>query len=172
MKLSSFLIAVFAICLFACEAKAPEGQKVEATEAEEVANPTSETVVETFTVDAANSSIEWEGTEPGDEGHSGTISIMNGQIQVQDGTIAGGTFIIDMNSINVTDMTGGRKAKLESHLKDGDFFEVERFPQAGFTFTQVTPLEDNQDANFLLSGNLTELSGLKLKRILIVQILL
>jgi len=50
-----------------------------------------------------------------------------------DGIIEG-EFIIDMNSISVSDLQGGAKASLERHLKNEDFFSVNDFPVAKIVF--------------------------------------
>jgi hypothetical protein len=39
--------------------------------------------------------------------------------------LVGGSFVLDMTSINATDLTGEYQQKLNGHLKNGDFFEVE-----------------------------------------------
>ena len=41
-----------------------------------------------------------------------------------------GEFFVDMTSINVQDLTGGSKERLEGHLRSDDFFSVESFPSA------------------------------------------
>ena len=46
------------------------------------------------------------------------------------------------------------KAKLEGHLKSGDFFEVEKFPTTSYEITKVTENAAG-DYNTLLEGNLT-----------------
>ncbi|MEL6132063.1 MAG: YceI family protein [Bacteroidota bacterium] len=132
--------------------QSPEGQKVDAGEAQEIAETTVAT--DTLMVDTASSLIDWEGTEPGDEGHYGNMKIKSGMILVSGETISGGQFVIDMESINVTDLEGGRKTKLEGHLKDGDFFETEKYPEATFTIGEVSPTEGDSTANFIIKGNL------------------
>lgn len=68
--------------------------------------------------------------------------------------VVGGTFVLDMNSINSTDLTGEYQTKLNNHLKNGDFFEVEKFPTATYT---ITSLKKNNDKiyNYIVNGNLT-----------------
>ncbi len=46
---------------------------------------------------------------------------------MKDGLIIGGTFIVNMKSLNVQDLTGEWKEKLEGHLRSDDFFSVEKF---------------------------------------------
>jgi len=59
-----------------------------------------------------------------------------------------------MNSINATDLSGEYQGKLNGHLKNGDFFEVEKFPTASF---KITSVKKNSDKvyNKLVTGNLT-----------------
>ena len=47
-----------------------------------------------------------------------------------DGDNLGGSFVMDMTSIVVTDIDGDGKRNLEGHLKDDDFFGVNEFPTA------------------------------------------
>ena len=44
--------------------------------------------------------------------------------------LVGGQISIDMNSIHTTDMETRLNKKLDNHLKDEDFFNVEKFPEA------------------------------------------
>lgn len=68
--------------------------------------------------------------------------------------LVGGTFVLDMTSINATDLTGEYQQKLNGHLKNGDFFEVEKYPTATF---KITGVKKNNDKvyNSLVTGNLT-----------------
>ena len=43
-----------------------------------------------------------------------------------------GILILDMSTINCTDLEGEWKQKLEGHLKSDDFFSVEKYPFASF----------------------------------------
>ncbi len=148
-----FVISFIFIALMFCNCtRAPEGQKTETTAA--VAVPEPAVVAETYTVNTTTSLVEWEGTEPGDEGHRGTLRIANGALQVNDSILTGGTFVLDMNSITVTDLSGNGKKKLETHLKTGDFFETEKFPTGKFEITKVEVLTGNADATHNISGNL------------------
>ncbi|WP_353779478.1 YceI family protein [Winogradskyella sp. 3972H.M.0a.05] len=98
-----------------------------------------------------DSSIEWKGFKPTGS-HNGTIAVESGVFTLTDGKIQSGTFIIDMNSIVVTDIPAEEEgnASLTGHLKSGDFFNVEQFPNAAF---EVTGME-TKDGNAMLSGNL------------------
>ena len=48
--------------------------------------------------------------------------------------LVGGNFVVDMTTIQVTDLKAGKgKEKLEGHLKSTDFFGVEEHPTAKLT---------------------------------------
>ena len=105
---------------------------------------------ETKAVDTQESSINWKGYKVTGE-HAGTISISRGKLDFDNASLKGGSFVIDMNSINVTDLQGAYKAKLEGHLKSDDFFGVANFPIANLMFTTVS-----KDGNtYTVSGDLT-----------------
>ncbi len=114
-------------------------------------------VVYTVSPDAAK--INWEGSKPTGK-HTGTINITSGEITVTDGAVAAGNFVIDINSIVVTDLTGDEKASLEGHLKgekeeDADhFFNAKKFPTGKFEIVSVTPSTE-AGANAIVKGNLT-----------------
>ena len=82
------------------------------------------------------SSVTWKGYKVTGS-HKGSIAIKEGQLTFKDDKLVGGDFIIDMSTIENTDMEGEYKAKLEGHLKSDDFFGVEKFPTASLVFTNV-----------------------------------
>lgn len=86
--------------------------------------------------------------------HSGKISLKSGNVVMKKDQVIGGTFVFNMNSINATDITGDRQAKLNKHLKDGDFFETDKFPTGSYTITSVTKNNDKV-YNYKINGNLT-----------------
>ena len=100
----------------------------------------------TYDVNLEESTIEWQGFKPTGS-HKGTINITSGSFTINEGSIQGGSFVIDMNSIKESEGS----ARLEGHLKSADFFEVENYPNANF---EITGLEE-KDGNTMLSGNLT-----------------
>jgi polyisoprenoid-binding protein YceI len=89
-----------------------------------------------LTVNAEKSSIDWKGEKVTGE-HTGTIKIKSGSLMVKEGKLQGGEFIIDMASIENTDLDGEYKGKLEGHLKSDDFFGVDKFPEASLKVTGV-----------------------------------
>lgn len=107
-------------------------------------------------VDLSKSKIEWEGKKVGG-GHNGTIDLKSGTLKVNDGEITGGTFVIDMNSIVCLDIENADyNAKLVGHLKNDDFFSVDKFPTAELVITKVVKLKGNEKGlTHNIYGNLT-----------------
>lgn len=101
-------------------------------------------VLATFTASAqdkkintSKSSIAWVGKKVTGQ-HSGTISFKDGALTFKAGKLTGGSFTVDMNSVNVTDIkTGEGKEKLEGHLKADDFFGTAKFPTSKLVFKTV-----------------------------------
>lgn len=103
-----------------------------------------------YKVDLSKSSIEWSGSKITGKTHEGTVKLTEGGVQLTNGVISGGKFTIDMTSINVTDLEGGMKGKLEAHLKNEDFFHVEKFKTANLAILSIN--EDNVTANLTIKG--------------------
>ena len=83
--------------------------------------------------------------------HSGTIDLSDGTLIMEGEDIVGGMFTVDMTSIVTTDDMGPGKARLEGHLKSGDFFDVEQFPTATFKITDMARSGDG----YSMIGDLT-----------------
>lgn len=97
------------------------------------------------------SNITWVGKKVTGS-HTGNINLKSGHFNVEDGKPVGGEFVIDMTSINVTDLSGENKEKLEGHLKSDDFFGVEKFPAAKLVITSIS---EKDNGNYGVVGNLT-----------------
>ncbi|MUP44219.1 YceI family protein [Gramella sp. BOM4] len=149
--LNIMFVAATTLAFTACKNNSNEA---ETAEAKEIA--TAEAEAAQFQVDTAASVIEWQGSKPTGN-HTGTISIAEGTFMATDSLIQSGNFVIDMKSIEVTDLEGEDKTNLEAHLKgtaegqEGDFFNVNQFPQATFEVTGITEEEGQK----MLQGNLT-----------------
>ncbi len=79
-----------------------------------------------YQIDITKSVVRWIGRTPV-KFHDGTIDIQEGNFSVDDNGILNGNIIIDMESINCTDLSGGGKKSLEEHLMNDDFFSVNKF---------------------------------------------
>ncbi|WP_299278241.1 YceI family protein [uncultured Psychroserpens sp.] len=146
------MILAIAIAFTSCKDKAEEANTSDAEAA-----AVSESTSEKYTVNVAESTIHWKGFKPTGT-HSGTINLENGVFKTDDGKLQSGTFLIDMKSISVTDLeSGDGKENLEAHLmgtvegKEGDFFDVTKFPTAAF---EITGTEAMAAGKTRLSGNL------------------
>ena len=104
----------------------------------------------------SDGTVNWSGTHTiAKDGHQGTIKVEAGELMVNQGQLLRGKVTLDMNSIAVTDIKDpGERRDLESHLKDSDFFEVNKFPKAEFVFDEVLP-STMPNFNWVLSGKLT-----------------
>lgn len=149
-----FLLAIFV--LTACT-QAPDAPKAKGSDPQPVASTTTPATATqaTYKVDLAKSVVNWVGTKPTSR-HNGTINISDGSFNVDKGEIKTGSFTLDINSIAVTDLTGDKKADLESHLKDADFFDAGKFPAAKFEITGITA-QPSADKKYThnVSGNMT-----------------
>jgi len=78
-----------------------------------------------------HSVIYWKGTKAIGGGHMGTVRFQDGVFNFKDNQFENGTFTIDMNTIECTDVKDkDSNADLVGHLKSGDFFDAENFPTA------------------------------------------
>jgi polyisoprenoid-binding protein YceI len=88
----------------------------------------------TFTVNAQKSKVDWVGSKKSDF-HTGYFPVKSGSVQVDGGKLVGGSFVIDVAGLKVTDERGGEK--LQGHLSSGDFFDISKFGEATFTINTV-----------------------------------
>ncbi|EDM44873.1 YCE I like family protein [unidentified eubacterium SCB49] len=129
-------------------------EQKEAEGAKEVAQ--AEAIASEYTVNTEKSTINWIGAKPTGT-HTGTITLSEGSISVVDKNVQAGSFTIDMNSIDATDVEGKMKENLEAHLKgtvegkEGDFFNVNKYPTGAFKITKV----EGENGKVMVSGNLT-----------------
>ncbi len=88
--------------------------------------------------------------------HYGTIGLKSGVLVMKNNEIAGGIFLLDMKRIDAEDMKGKEigKKMLEDHLRDGDFFDVKKYPYSTF---KITSVKKNNDKiyNYIVAGILT-----------------
>lgn len=88
----------------------------------------------TFTVNAQKSKVDWVGSKKSDF-HTGYFPVKSGSVQVEGGKLVGGSFVIDVAGLKVTDEGGG--AKLQGHLSSSDFLDIAKFGDATFTINTV-----------------------------------
>ncbi len=131
LKLFAF-IALTGLAAFSC--KTPAGDKTQAADALSAAALEN---YEAYSVNLDESVVEWIGTKPTGQ-HNGTTKLSEGVLKVYEGQIVGGKFTIDLTSIVVLDIQDPEmNGRLLGHLKSADFFEVEKWPTAGFEIVTV-----------------------------------
>jgi polyisoprenoid-binding protein YceI len=86
-----------------------------------------------FTVDGNKSKVNWTGSKKSDF-HTGYFPVKSGNVQVEGGKLIGGSFIIGLDGINVTDGAGD---DLKKHLSSPAFFDISKFFESTFTITKV-----------------------------------
>jgi polyisoprenoid-binding protein YceI len=93
-------------------------------------------------VNAENSTVKWIGSKIS-ENHEGIINVAKGYLVIENGTLVSGQVIIDMESIQTTDMSDKYNKKLDGHLKSKDFFNTEEFSVATITIKDAIRGEGN-----------------------------
>ncbi|MFC0343661.1 YceI family protein [Epilithonimonas hispanica] len=158
MKKLTVLALVGAALLFtACNDK-----KETVTAEQEVAAKTGEV----YNVDLAASKVDWKAFHKGGFAPRwGILNLKSGEITVENNAVTSGEFVIDMTTLKVdpASVTEADKkpADLEAHLKNADFFDVEKQPTSDFKITAVAdlagelPKDAVAGANKTISGNLT-----------------
>lgn len=113
-----------------------------------IANPIKK---ETKKVNTSESSVVWKGYKVGGS-HTGTIDLKSGVLEFDGEKLVGGEFVVDMGTINATDLEGDYKNKLNGHLKSDDFFGTANHPTAKLVFTKVKSTGKN---SYDVTGDLT-----------------
>ena len=102
-------------------------------------------------IDTKESVVTWRGYNlNGLNSQTGYVYISKGELLIENGELMGGIVEVDMNTIE--DKKHGRDNKLVNHLKDPDFFEVEKFPFSTIAITSVTSISGESKK---VTGNLT-----------------
>lgn len=107
--------------------------------------------VEKKEVKTDQSKVVWKGYKVTGS-HEGNISLKSGSLMFSEDKLSGGEFVMDMTSMNVTDLEGEYKGKLEGHLKSDDFFGIEKYPTATLVFNDVKSTGKN---SYSVTGDLT-----------------
>tara|TARA_B110000908_G_scaffold161001_1_gene204779 strand:- start:612 stop:1274 length:663 start_codon:yes stop_codon:yes gene_type:complete len=147
MKINKILFALFlTTAIISCGST--EGKK---TEVKEVVAKSSELAQQKADINITESSIHWLAKKVTGQ-HEGNINLVSGSLMMNDGILTGGSFVVDMTSLNTTDLQGNSKQKLEGHLKSNDFFGVATYPQAKLVFTSV---ESKGSGLYTVTGDFT-----------------
>ena len=156
---SILLLACAVLCMTCAVACRDRSTAAIAAPASAVTVPAASTPVENvvgYSLVIPESFVDWKGMHiMGKNGHQGYIKPLTGTLALDaNGTIAGGYFELDMNTITTTDKKDTSSDNgLVSHLKDPDFFDVKKYPRATFQLTKAIKI--SSDTTYHVTGQLT-----------------
>lgn len=105
-----------------------------------------------YVADPANSLIKWEGKKVTGS-HHGVIKLSDGNISYDGKNVTAGMIEIDMTTITCQDLEDKEyNTKFVGHMKNDDFFAVDKFPKAKFV---VKSSKHKNDDWFDITGDLT-----------------
>jgi len=105
-----------------------------------------------YKIDQQKSKITWLAKKVAGE-HRGEIKVAEGNLHFDNELLVSGNFTLDTRSISVTDIKDDEaNDKLVGHLKNDDFFSVDKFPEAKFIITDV---KKKADGAYDIQGDLT-----------------
>lgn len=107
--------------------------------------------VSTVSIDNSASTVTWKAYKV-TGAHEGNITLKSGELTFSDDELTGGEFVIDMNTIAVTDIQGEYAEKLKGHLLSDDFFGTASHPEAKLVLTKV---KKKMAGQYTLTGDLT-----------------
>jgi polyisoprenoid-binding protein YceI len=91
------------------------------------------------TVDTSTSNFKWTATKKVGDAHYGPIPVKSHKLETDEqGNLKGGEFVMDLTKVDVTDLQGEWKDKFLGHIKNADFFDVEKYPTAKLVLTSLT----------------------------------
>ncbi|WP_299312554.1 YceI family protein [uncultured Aquimarina sp.] len=105
------------------------------------------TYAQNFKLDSQKSTLFWTGKAAfSSYSLKGTVAPKKGTLYITDKAIATLNIIIDMKSLD------HENSDLKNHLKNEDFFEVKKYPEATFFLDNITNIEEGKA---ILRGKLT-----------------
>ena len=109
--------------------------------------------IENYKIDVNASTVKWTGYHLAKSyEHFGNVKVKGGNLDIEDGELVSGSFVMDMTSITNTDLTkAGDNTKLVNDLKSKRFFNVEQFPEAKLEFSEA----HKQDGGYHINGTIT-----------------
>jgi polyisoprenoid-binding protein YceI len=106
----------------------------------------------THTVDTSKSVVKWTG-KAATKSHWGHVNIKSADMKFEGEKPTSAKFVIDLNTIATKDIGPDKgSVNLDKHLKNADFFDVEKFPTATFESTKIENAGKN---TFKVTGKLT-----------------
>ena len=97
-----------------------------------------------YSVNSQQSKVVWNAKKVGGE-HAGTAPVKSGALILNGGKLTGGNVEINLKDLLITDIQDPEyNAKLVSHLKNDDFFAVEKYPVAKLEIVSASPAGANK----------------------------
>jgi polyisoprenoid-binding protein YceI len=109
---------------------------------------------EVLQIESASSKVEWAASKI-TKSHTGQFKQFKGTADLVNGKAEGGRVTVEIDTASIE----SDNEKLTGHLKSPDFFDVEKFPKATFTSTEINP-GATAPATHTVAGTL-ELHGVK-----------
>jgi polyisoprenoid-binding protein YceI len=95
-------------------------------------------------IDISKSYVKWLG-EKVTGSHEGTISVKEGHLHFDNNFFTGGNIVIDMSTIECTDLVGEPKSSIEGHLSSDDFFGINKYPTANLEILNADKIKDSKN---------------------------
>lgn len=93
-------------------------------------------------LDLTESRVQWTGRNLLNR-HDGTLRLKSGEVEIHEGRLDGGSFVLDMRGIACRDLAGEPVHEvLIAHLLSDDFFDVEAYPEASFRIIAARPVAE------------------------------
>lgn len=100
-------------------------------------------------IDTKESIVTWKGSNAFGT-HEGYVSISKGELMIEKGKLRGGA--VEVNTRTIEDENQESNSGLIKHLKDPDFFDVQRFPTAVISITKA---EEGDSGEIKITADLT-----------------
>jgi len=150
MKSTVFTLGLVALTWTGCT-QAPQAPQAQTEEAKEVAQGTEGKTYSFLGEGDAAPKIIAIGTKVTGR-HEIRFPVKEATATLTEKCISGGKIVLDLAKLEVLDLQGEWKAKLEGHLRSPDFFDTEKYPEGVF---EVTGCEAGSGDTLYLTGNLT-----------------
>lgn len=93
-----------------------------------------------YKVTSKESSLKWHAKKVTGE-HFGTVIVSGGEVVTEGKNLISANVVVDMTSLDATDLQGEYHDKLVGHLKSDDFFSVEKHKSATLKIKSATAIK-------------------------------
>lgn len=114
-------------------------------------------LADVYKIDTAKSTVAWKAGKKVGSFHNGDVKIKSGEVETdKKGAVKSANVVVDMKTISNEDLkdSADYQKKLVGHLSSDDFFKVDKFPEASFKLTSLTPKAGSKD-EYTVKGDLT-----------------